>query len=298
MAQSEMIKPEGPWLLHVPFVAAPNLRFTEEQTNTVAGCTIYLKPDSAPYSCVVIESLATVDEARKRFSDVRRAMLATSLMIGCGIRIKDDVKVFEDDAAQLPSEADQPFICRQERSLARLVINVGEREFAPNRVLADIIQGFKIGLTSSFALDALRDDRVALACDLYTDSWFEKSVATRFISLIGVLEVLKDHDPVSPVVIQLVDDWLGQLHHLETAEADSLSGRLRQMKEISIGRGIGRVISRHLGQDRAREVQGLYSIRSKLVHDGKRPADLDDKLQRTQYIVRELLIKILQAGSR
>jgi hypothetical protein len=48
-----------------------------------------------------------------------------------------------------------------------------------------------------------------------------------------------------------------------------LRGQLRYMKQISISRGIGEVVDRHLGQDKAREVQKLYTVRSKLVRSGR-----------------------------
>ncbi|MCA1605917.1 MAG: hypothetical protein LC775_10685 [Acidobacteria bacterium] len=122
------VTPEGPWLLHVPFVAAPELRFTEEEAvETAANSTVHILPDTAPYSRLVIKELTSINQARQRFSDLRRAMLATSLTIGCGIRIKDDLAVFEDDTARLPSEVDQPFICRKARSLARLVFKLESR---------------------------------------------------------------------------------------------------------------------------------------------------------------------------
>jgi hypothetical protein len=70
-------------------------------------------------------------------------------------------------------------------------------------------------MTSSFAVEATRDERVALACDLYTNSFFEKSVAASFITLIGTLEVLKDQESVTPEAIRLISGWLGKIDQLE-----------------------------------------------------------------------------------
>ncbi len=165
-------------------------------------------------------------------------------------------------------------------------------------MLPQVVDGIEIALTSSFAVEALRDHDVALACDLYTDSFFEKSVAARFIALVVALEVLKDKDLVSSEAIRLVDDWLGKLGKLGDEEAESFGSQLKHMKQLSIGRGIGRVVARHLGKERAREAQKLYRIRSSFVHRGERPADLRESLELTQLVVRELLIKILQLGLR
>jgi len=285
-------------MLQVPFASAPEIPFTEEITQAVAGYTILIAPGPAPYNRFIVKELETIDEVRDRFSALKRGILLASLSVGgCGIRIKDDLLVFED-ATQLPNEElSQPFACPQGMSLARLVIKVGEPVFQLPLVLPSVTHGLEIGIASNFGVEALQDPRIALACDLYTGSFFEKSFAAQFIALITVLEVLKDRDSVSLEVIRLIDDWLSQIDRLEDVEANSFRGQLERMKQLSISRGIGRMIARHLGEDRAREIQELYGIRSTLVHDGKIPADLENRLQRAQCIVRELLISILR-GSR
>ena len=165
-------------------------------------------------------------------------------------------------------------------------------------VLPDVMQGLEVGIASRSAMEALRDEFVTLACELYTDSFFERSFEARFITLIGVLEVLKDQAPVSSEAVRLIDDWRSGLKQSKIVEADSLRGQLDRMKQLSVGSGIGSVVARHLGQDRARVVKDLYEIRSKLVHHGKRPPDLQDCLRQAQLIVQELLIKVLLSGSR
>lgn len=284
-------------MLQVPF-SAPKLRFTEELNKEVGDLTISIQPDTAPYSRLVVKELDTIDQAREQFSALKRAMLAASLNVGCGIRIKDDLTVLDDDKTKLPSEVDQPFVSRQGISLARLGIMVGKPEFQLSRVLPRVIQGIEVAMTSSFAVEAMRNQRIALACALYTDSFFEESIAASFITLIGALEALKDHDLVSSEAIQLIDEWLDDLDQLTKEDAESFRGQLEHMKQLSISRGIRRVVARHLGQDRAREVQRLYNTRSNLLHNGERPVDLEAHLERAQLIVRELLIKILHAGSR
>jgi hypothetical protein len=288
---------EEQWLLAVPFTSAPHVPFTEVLTETVTGRAITFQKGSAPYGFLLIEELKSVEEARHQFEALKRGMLAASLAIGCGIRIKHDLLVI-DDATKLPSQPDQPYTCHQDRKDSRLAIRVGEPTFQLPRVLPKVMHGLAVGLGSSFAVEALRDEHVALACDLYVDSYFERSVPARFISLMGVLEVLKDQDPVSTKAVLLVDDWLKQLDQLQTEEANSFQGQLCHMKQLSISRGIGRVVRRHLEEKRAREAQKLYGIRSNLVHKGQQPADLGESLELTQLLVRELLVKILQAGSR
>jgi hypothetical protein len=285
-------------MLHVPFVSTPEFPFTEELTETVSGCTIFIGPDINPYKRLVVKEIDTIDRAHDQFSALKRGMLAASLNVCCGIRIKDDLTVVDNDDKGLPGKPDLPFVCQQGRSLARITLTIGEPKMQISKVLPKVIRGLEMGIEAGFAVKALRDQRVRLACDLYTDSFFEKSLEASFITLIGVLEVLKDQDSVSPNATQLIDHWLINVHHLESTEAESLRGQLGHMKQISIRRGIGKVVGRHLGQDRAREVQKLYTVRSKLMHNGERPTDLEDNLRYTQLTVRELLASILLSGSR
>ena len=101
-------------MLHVPFISAPGITFAEEVIKTAASCTALIQHDTDAYNGLVVK-LKTIEQARDKFFAVQRAMLAASLMAGCGIRIKNDLKIF-DDVAQLPSETNQPFACPQERS--------------------------------------------------------------------------------------------------------------------------------------------------------------------------------------
>ena len=63
-------------------MSVPEMRFSEELAKTVSGCTFLMRPGTAPYSHLVVEDLATVDQARNQFSEFKRAMLAASLNVG------------------------------------------------------------------------------------------------------------------------------------------------------------------------------------------------------------------------
>jgi hypothetical protein len=171
--------PESQWTLHAPF-SAPKLRFTEELREIVGGLTIYIRPGAALLGNFVIEDINAIDQAREHFSRLRRAVLAASLNIGCGIRIRHDLTIIEDNNVQLPGEADQPFVCRQGRSLARLVMTPGDPVLQLPRVLPKLREGIQLGMTSDFAVEAMRDKQIALACDLYMDNFFEGSIASSF----------------------------------------------------------------------------------------------------------------------
>ncbi|GAA1272901.1 hypothetical protein GCM10009677_27570 [Sphaerisporangium rubeum] len=284
------------WRLLAPFIA-PKFRFPNKVAVTVIGHNAIIRQASFPLSEIVVENLPSVDAAQEVFLAIKRGMLIASINLSCGIRIADEVAIL-DAVTPLPGQDERPFICPQDRSLARLVMKSGPVEFQMSYALPKLIHGLESGARSTSAALALSDQRLALACMLYTDSFFETSPEAQFITLIGVLEVLKEQDPVSQEAEQLIDGWLNEIRQLEPGEAQSLRGRLRSLKHVSIGTGIRRLIYRHLGPERAREVQALYAIRSKLVHEGERPPRLNDDLRQSRYIVRELLAKILSDSER
>jgi hypothetical protein len=92
----------------------------------------------------------------------------------------------------------------------------------------------------------------------------------------ALLEVLKDKDSSSDAATALIDRWRQETSILTHEEADSIRSRLAYLKSISISRGIGSVVKRHLGQDRVKEARDLYAARSSLVHYGIRPTDSVD----------------------
>jgi hypothetical protein len=116
--------------------------------------------------------------------------------------------------------------------------------------------------------------------------------------LINVLEVLKDRRPASAEAQDLVERWKAQAKAtLDPDEAESIRGNLEWLKNISIARGIASLVARHLDPTRAREAKDLYTLRSKLVHDGERLLDPAATLQLAETLTTELLARILQSGT-
>jgi len=220
--------------------------------------------------------------------------VAASLNLSTGIRIKEDLVVVRQDDP-LPVDKEQPFTCRQGTNLARIFIIEGEARFQIPKILDTLRQSLEVGFHHPGVKEALKHPRTALASQLFIDSQFEASDEARLLSLMGVLEVLKDQGASSAAAQLLVDKWIQESAQLDEVESNSFRSTLKFMKSISIGRGIRGVVEHHLGPERARETQKLYDLRSTLVHEGKRPDDLADAVRRTESIARDLLSKVLTA---
>jgi hypothetical protein len=280
------------WHLYVPY-AAPELQFTDPLVETVSGYEISIARTGPRYGVIAVKDLPSAEVAQDVFNALTRGVVAASLNLSTGIRIKDELTVLHQDDNPLPNDEDQPFACRQGRSLARIFIIAGEASCQIPKILDTLRQSLKVGFGHLGVEKSLRNPRTMLACRLFIDSHFEASDEARLLSLMGVLEVLKEQDAASAHAQRLVEKWIEESAQLEPAEAQSFDGSLNHMKSISIGRGIRGVVERHLGPDRARKAQKLYNVRSSLVHDGKRPDNLGDAVLQTESIARDLLISIL-----
>lgn len=177
-----------------------------------------------------------------------------------------------------------------------MFMTVGDPTFQTARISDKLWRSLAVGFQHLGVEQALMDPQIALACQLFIDSQFEASDEARLLSSMGVLEVLKDRGDASPALQELVGSWLEEAARLDEPERSSARSTLNFMKYISISRGIRGVVERHLGHEKARDAGRLYGIRSKLVHEGERPADLARAARQAENIARDLLAKVLLAA--
>jgi hypothetical protein len=140
--------------------------------------------------------------------------------------------------------------------------------------------------------------RIDLALDVYAASFFERSPQARFITLVGVLEVLKDQRRLSRRMRTLVQGWLKQLQAIrgrsrrEDEALRSLVGQVRRLEQESINKAIQNLVSKHLGRHRAQRAATFYGIRSRYVHDGVDEGMRANVLE-LQALVKDLLWKLV-----
>ena len=285
------------WLLQVPFIAAPGFELESIRLAMLSDFEAKLRPTASGYTNIVVGGLESKSAAYELFELMRIGLFAASLNSNWGIRVRAKALTLDYDTP-VPSEVDVPLIYPEGKDLSRLVISHGPVRKQVDKVWPKLVGGISFGLTSDTARVAMNDDRVKLASELYTESYFESSDSARLIGFIGVLEVLKDKRPRSEPAQDLVKRWKAEASDtLDASEAASIRGSLEWLNSISIAGGISSVVSRHLGKDRAREAQALYTMRSELVHDGKRLIDASNIVRAAEQIVTELLAHILTSGS-
>jgi hypothetical protein len=285
------------WILLVPFITSPGFTLAQRWTVSFGGLQAELLPHAGGYTSLRIEGLESEQAARDLFRSLLVGLLAGSLTVSWGIRVQSDLKVLYEDSP-MPNERGVPLAFQEGKDLSRLVVLPGVIQIQFEKALPKLLASLEFGLSSGSAQAIMRDRYVKLATELYVDSYFEVSDSARFIGLIGVLEVLKDKNPVSDSARRLVDGWIREATgRLEDDEVGSFLGSLKHLKDVSISQGIASVVERHLGRERAKEAKQLYGIRSELIHEGIRPADPAGTVHRAQQIVMDLLAHILVTGS-
>jgi len=144
-------------------------------------------------------------------------------------------------------------------------------------------------------------DKVMLAAQLFSQSFFLTSAKARFITLISAVEVLAEPKESSARIVELVSGLLTTAQAATGVDADeqqSLVDRLRYLKRESIGAACRRLVAKNLGSDKGKLFRKLYDIRSMLVHKGHSPPPdlLSEQLRELQSLVRFLLVKEINAG--
>jgi hypothetical protein len=140
--------------------------------------------------------------------------------------------------------------------------------------LESFIERLSSGLGDASA-EALEDDRIALAVDAFSHSYFEGSPFGQFMSRIAVLEVLKEQKPLPNPILELIAETQTRAAEMrregvvDGRVTESVIGGLERLKKQSIGQAIYDLVEKSLDSDQAREAKRLYGIRHDIVHEGK-----------------------------
>ena len=144
------------------------------------------------------------------------------------------------------------------------------------------------------------DDAIKAGVDLFLATSWETSLYAKFLTLVNVLEALKEQPLLGSGVQKLVGQWLQELKlaqeagEVEPHEAESLRGSLQRLQRRSIASSISSLVLDKLDDPEAAGLaSSIYSDRSKLVHDGMVPESLGEHVATLQQLVPKLLRSLL-----
>ena len=142
------------------------------------------------------------------------------------------------------------------------------------------------------------DPRLLISMELFTSAKLESTERTRFIGLVSSLEPLIIQEPYNdPGLDKLVRDFIEALDKtpLSVSHKASVSGRVNELKKESISHSVKRYVNSYFPDkpEIAETVLEAYNIRSKLLHEGSFDADIDEKAEKLEDIIRLIYGKIL-----
>jgi|HubBroStandDraft_6_1064221.scaffolds.fasta_scaffold87699_4 hypothetical protein len=253
------------------------------------------------------KELDSPDEGLELFHKLGRALFWASLELDCGVLAvptMQGVRIEYDPRLPPPNSdeegVDPGTIWPQPGSTLRIMAGSPRKKpITVDRFVSAITAGMQLPEIMS------TDPRIARAAQFLMDSYFLAHPESRFVSLVTVLEVLKDKGKLEDEVCSEVDVFAAHMKALAESHdkqgqwaeeaIEPLLSAVARLKEMSIGAGIRSMVRRHLGGEAARLAINLYRYRSILVHSGEAP-DINRRIIEAQDLVRHLMARVVQYG--
>jgi len=140
------------------------------------------------------------------------------------------------------------------------------------------------------------EEKLLVSMELFTSAKLETSDRAKFVGLVSSLEPLAQSEAYgNPELEKLVDNFVNQL--TDTSIPDkikrSVQGRIRALKKESISQAIQRIVQESSIPANEKEeavsiIKEAYKIRSKILHEGARYTDLEQKSNEIENIIRQI----------
>jgi hypothetical protein len=143
------------------------------------------------------------------------------------------------------------------------------------------------------------DEKLLVSMELFASAGLETTERARFVGLVSSLEPLAQSEAYdNPELKKLVDSFVSQLNTTSIPEniKSSVKGRINELKKESISQAIKRLVKENFPEnpDAVSTVEEAYNIRSKILHDGAFDADLAQKSNEIEDIIRQIYSRILK----
>jgi hypothetical protein len=150
-------------------------------------------------------------------------------------------------------------------------------------------------VAEAYAPDKALTKKQTLATQLYSQSHFQSSDATRFLTLISAIEALAERHRRAPATVVLINRVIEQAAtagDLEEFERKSLIDGLGNLKRESISSACRRLVRTHCGDPAVEAFIHAYRIRGELLHNGEPSSetDLTMELLHLDPLVRRLTV--------
>jgi hypothetical protein len=155
-------------------------------------------------------------------------------------------------------------------------------------------------MLAAYSRSPAYDASLVISMELYASARLEMSERSRFITLMTALEAISVQTIYDTKVAEALKEaahCLEMSPHLTgsgQAVVDSLSGRIRGLQQESVRQAIVRTVNHHLPhRDDIAFVDEAYGIRSKMLHEGLKVADLHQVTYRLESMLRRIYADII-----
>ena len=144
------------------------------------------------------------------------------------------------------------------------------------------------------------DEKLLVSMELFASAGLETTERARFVGLVSSLEPLAQSEAYdNPELEKLVNSFVSQLNETTSIPENiksSVKGRINELKKESISQAIKRLVKENFPEnpDAVSTVEEAYNIRSKILHDGAFDADLEQKSNEIEDIIRQIYSRILK----
>jgi hypothetical protein len=139
------------------------------------------------------------------------------------------------------------------------------------------------------------DEKLLVSMELFTSAKLETTDRAKFVGLVSALEPLAQSEAYgNPELEKLVDNFVKQL--TDTSIPDkikrSVEGRIRDLKKESISQAIQRIVQESIPANENEKavsiIKDAYNIRSTILHEGSTDADVEQKSNEIENIIRQI----------
>ena len=138
------------------------------------------------------------------------------------------------------------------------------------------------------------DEKLLVSMELFASARLETTERARFVGLVSSLEPLAQSEAYdNPELKELVESFVAQLNKTTSLPENiksSVKGRINELKNESISQAIKRLVKENFPEnpDAVSTVEEAYKIRSKILHEGAFDADLAQKSNEIEDIIRQI----------
>jgi hypothetical protein len=139
-----------------------------------------------------------------------------------------------------------------------------------------------------------------ISMELFTSARLESTERAKFIGLVSSLEPLAavtgyNNEDIDKLVSSFIQD-LRKISSIPEKTNKSIETRANALKGESIAQAITRFVGKYFedGSEAIEIVKEAYNIRSKILHEGSFDADLDEKSDKLEDVIRHIYSRLLE----